>query len=71
MHLPLDTYWKAVKRILRYLKDTLDIGMQLYKSSLDKIVALSDSDWASCADDTRATLGSCIFFGSKLSFMDC
>ena len=30
---PLDTHWSAVKRILRYLSETLDFGIQIHKSN--------------------------------------
>lgn len=33
MHQPLEDHWKVVKRILRYLKGTLDYGLHLYKAS--------------------------------------
>lgn len=66
MQSPLDSHWKAVKRILRYLKGTIDIGMQLYKHSADKLIAFSNSDWASFPDDRRSTSSLAIFFGSNL-----
>ncbi|KAM2258629.1 hypothetical protein ACFX1S_003699 [Malus domestica] len=43
---PTDLHMHLVKRILRYLKGTLDYGLH-YKQSLDfNLLAYSDSDWA-------------------------
>ncbi|GKA36056.1 ribonuclease H-like domain-containing protein [Tanacetum coccineum] len=38
----------ALKRILRYVRGTLDFGLQLYASSTRSLVAYSDADWAGC-----------------------
>lgn len=65
MACPLDTHWKAVKRILRYLSGTIDYGLQI-KASDFKLCGFSDSDWASDVDDRRSTTGYCVFFGGNL-----
>ncbi|XP_042035341.1 uncharacterized mitochondrial protein AtMg00810-like [Salvia splendens] len=62
---PLETHWRAVKRILRYLSGTLDHGIQIRKSTSD-ISAFSDSDWASDLDDRRSTTGVCAYHGRNL-----
>lgn len=51
MHCPLNTHFKAVKRILRYLKGTLSYGMVLRRSALLSLVGLSDADWGSDPDE--------------------
>ena len=48
MHDPLETHWQSVKRILRYIKGTITCGFQIYKCSLNNLVAYSDADWAGC-----------------------
>ena len=50
MAAPLDTHWRAVKRILRYLSGTIDYGIHIQASD-GRVVAFSDSDWASDYDD--------------------
>ena len=62
---PLDTHWKTVKRILRYLSGTLDYGIQIHKSS-GLISAFSDSDWAANLDDRRSVSGLCTYYGRNL-----
>ncbi|MCH93029.1 retrovirus-related Pol polyprotein from transposon TNT 1-94 [Trifolium medium] len=66
---PLESHWKAVKRILRYLKGTTSHGLLLHPSSSSppfSLRAYSDADWATDQDDRRSVSGSCIYFGSNL-----
>lgn len=44
MQRPLDEHWKAVKRILRYLKDILNQGLIMQSSKSLNINAYADSD---------------------------
>ncbi|GKB73849.1 ribonuclease H-like domain-containing protein, partial [Tanacetum coccineum] len=48
MHDPREPHFLALKRILRYVRGTLDFGLQLYASSTRSLVAYSDADWAGC-----------------------
>lgn len=66
MHQPLDSHWKAVKRILRYLRGTLQHGLLIRKSSNLALTGFCDADWASDVDDRRSTSGSCMFLGPNL-----
>ncbi|XP_025702712.1 uncharacterized mitochondrial protein AtMg00810-like [Arachis hypogaea] len=59
MHDPRLHYWKAVKRILRYSKGTLDHGVVFHKSSNFCLLAFSDADWASIT-------GYCIYLGDNV-----
>src|ERR1044072_409456 len=66
---PLEEHWKAVKRILRYLKGTIDQGLLLRKAKSGQpfpITACCDADWASDPVDRRSTSGSCVFLGPNL-----
>ena len=42
MQAPLESHWKVVKRILRYLKGTLHHGLHLRKSPTLDLVAFCD-----------------------------
>lgn len=66
MHQPTESHWAAVKRILRYLKGTMDHGLQLHKSNQLSLHAFSDADWAGCPDDRKSTTGFCIFLVLEL-----
>nr|GEX57637.1 ribonuclease H-like domain-containing protein [Tanacetum cinerariifolium] len=53
-------------QILRYVRGTLDYGLQLFASSTTSLVAYSDADWAGCPTTQRSTLGYCVFICNKL-----
>ncbi|KAK6158833.1 hypothetical protein DH2020_006147 [Rehmannia glutinosa] len=66
MQNPLDTHWKAIKRILRYLVDTIDQGVLFSAKSPLTLKAFSDVDWGSDIDDRKSTTGYCVFLGDNL-----
>ncbi|XP_057791354.1 uncharacterized mitochondrial protein AtMg00810-like [Salvia miltiorrhiza] len=51
----------AAKRILRYLKGTLDYGLFYSNTDDYKLVGHSDSDWAGDNDDQKSTSGFVFF----------
>ncbi|GJW95379.1 ribonuclease H-like domain-containing protein [Tanacetum coccineum] len=55
MHDPQEPHFSALKRILRYVRGTLDYGLQLFSSSTTDLVAYSDADWARCPTNRRST----------------
>ena len=63
---PLESHWKVVKIILRYLKGTLHHGFHLRKSLTLDLVAFCDVDWAFDPDNRSSTSGFCVYFGSNL-----
>ncbi|CAL2278094.1 unnamed protein product [Prunus armeniaca] len=65
LHQPHSNHLGVVKRILRYLKGTLDMGVWFTNGSLG-LQAFTDADWAGCPIDRRSTSGWCIFLGSNL-----
>jgi len=62
LHQPTTHHWTAVKRILRYLKDTLNHGLFYQPGSL-MLEAYSDADYAGCSDDRHSTGGYCVYLG--------
>jgi hypothetical protein len=66
LHSPTTLHPMAVKRILRFVKGTVDLGMKILKSSSLLVSGFSDADWAGCLDDRRSTGGFAIFLGSNL-----
>ena len=46
LHAPTKNHWTAAKRIVRYVKNTMNVGMNFTKSSSTLVSAFSDSDWA-------------------------
>ncbi|GJY26261.1 ribonuclease H-like domain-containing protein [Tanacetum coccineum] len=66
MHDPREPYFSALKRILLYVRGTLNYGLQLFSSSTTYLVAYSDADWASFPTTRRSTSGYCVFLGNNL-----
>ncbi|GKA78617.1 ribonuclease H-like domain-containing protein [Tanacetum coccineum] len=66
MHDPREPHFSALKRILRYVRGTLDYGLKLFSSSTTSLVAYSDADWAGCPTTRRSTSGYCMFLGNNL-----
>ncbi|GJU80454.1 ribonuclease H-like domain-containing protein [Tanacetum coccineum] len=66
MHDPREPHLNAMKRVLRYLRGTTDLGLQLFRSSTSQLIAYSDADWAGCLATRRSTSGYCVFLGDNL-----
>ncbi|XP_038985581.1 secreted RxLR effector protein 161-like [Phoenix dactylifera] len=64
MKAPTSSYLKVAKRILRYIKGTLNYG--LFYSFVDNftLVGYSDSDWAGDVDERKGTTRYVFFMGS-------
>jgi hypothetical protein len=60
MHAPRDVHWNLIKRILRYLRGTVDHGISISASTTHQLIAYSDADWAGCPDTRRSTSGYCV-----------
>jgi hypothetical protein len=56
----------AVKRILRYLVHTQNLGLWYPKGSFFDLLGYSDSDYAGCKVDRKSTTGTCQFLGRSL-----
>lgn len=69
MSKPMEEHWRAIKRILRYLKGTITHGWLIKPAKTTpsiKIFGFCDADWAADQDDRRSTSGACIFLGPNM-----
>jgi histone deacetylase 1/2 len=66
LHAPTTLHWTTAKRILRYVKHTVGLGITFMKSTSTLVSAFSDADWAGCVDDRRSTGGFAVYFGPNL-----
>ena len=66
MHAPTVSDFTLLKRILRYVKGTLTMGISLHKDTDFTLTAYSDSDWAGCNITRRSTGGFSTFLGKNL-----
>ena len=54
---PGQSYWKAAKKVLRYLQGTKDLMLTYRRTDTLGVVGFSDFDYASCVDDKKFTSG--------------
>ncbi|KAB2612930.1 hypothetical protein D8674_035246 [Pyrus ussuriensis x Pyrus communis] len=64
MQAPMNSHFTAVKRILRYLKGTMHLGLTYSKGDLS-LKSFSDADWAGDPNDRRSTTGLVVFLGTN------
>ncbi|RVW67597.1 Retrovirus-related Pol polyprotein from transposon RE1 [Vitis vinifera] len=63
---PKESHLSAVKRILRYLKGTMDIGLWYPKGDNFELIGYSDADFAGCKVERKSTSDTCHFLGHSL-----
>jgi hypothetical protein len=66
MHDPREPHLAALKRILRYIRGTLQFGLLLRPSSCSDLAVYTDADWAGCPDTRKSTSGYVVFLGDNL-----
>ena len=66
MHDPRELHLVALKRILRYIRGALHMGLLLRPTSTTELIAYSDADWAGCPDMRKSTSGCAVFLGDNL-----
>uniref|UniRef100_A0A2N9H369 CCHC-type domain-containing protein n=1 Tax=Fagus sylvatica TaxID=28930 RepID=A0A2N9H369_FAGSY len=64
MNAPTDIHLIAAKRILRYIRGTIDHGL-FYTPGPISLSAFSDADWAGDPNDRRSTSGLLVFLGNN------
>lgn len=66
LHAPTIEHWTVVKRILRYIKHTVNYGLGIHKCSSMLVNGFTNADWAGCVDDRGSTGGFVVYLGSNL-----
>ena len=66
MQQPTTTHWLSVKRILRYLRGTMQDGLLLSPSSNLTIEGFTDVDWDAHLDDRRNSSEYLVYLGGNL-----
>nr|GEW96224.1 retrovirus-related Pol polyprotein from transposon TNT 1-94 [Tanacetum cinerariifolium] len=61
-----EKHLKEVKRIFRYLRGTINMGLWYPKGSSFELTAFLDVDHAGCIDSRKSTYGGIQFLGDKL-----
>lgn len=65
MQKPTTTHMQAAKRVLRYLNGSSSQGILLASNSAAQLTAFCDSDWGSCPNSRRSTIGYCLLLGTS------
>ncbi|GJS52363.1 retrovirus-related pol polyprotein from transposon TNT 1-94, partial [Tanacetum coccineum] len=63
---PTEKHLNAVKRIFRYLKGTINMGLWYSKDTGMSLTTYADADHAGCQDTRRNTSGNAQFLGDQL-----
>ncbi|WVY94393.1 hypothetical protein V8G54_033481 [Vigna mungo] len=71
MAAPTEIHMQAAKRILRYLKGTIDHGLQLRRDSNLHLTAFCDADWAGDTAHRRSTAAYIIYYSSNAISWSC
>eukprot|EP00253_Pinus_taeda_P023981 PITA_23981 len=61
---PRESHWEAAKRILRYVRGTIQFGIHYSAKATPLLVGFTDSDWAGDPDDRKSTAGYVFTLGS-------
>ncbi|GJS08921.1 gag-pol polyprotein [Tanacetum coccineum] len=65
---PTEKHLKEVKRIFRYLKKTIHMGLWYLKDSGFELIAFSDVDHVGCLDTCKSTYGGIQFLGTAVGY---
>ncbi|GJR53183.1 hypothetical protein Tco_1403704 [Tanacetum coccineum] len=63
---PTKKYFEPIKRVFRYLKGTINMGLWYPKDNAMSLTAYTDADHVGCQDSRRSTPGSAQFLGDRL-----
>ena len=63
---PKESHLMAVKRIMKYLKGTTNVGLWYPKDSICNLIGYSDTDYVGCKTERKSTSGTCHILGNAL-----
>jgi hypothetical protein len=61
---PGKDHWSGIKRVLRYVKGTVDFGLRFEASNDFSLHGYSDADWAGCTETRKSTSGQLFRIGN-------
>ena len=67
---PKESHVQAMKRIFRYLKGTIDLGLWYASKNSFSLKAYPDADWAGCVDDIKKYKWRSIIFWRIIGSLD-
>jgi len=66
MHDLKTQHMSSLKRILHYIHGTIEFGLHLYPSSIDKLISYTETYWVGCPDTRRSTSRYYVYLGDNL-----
>jgi hypothetical protein len=63
---PKQSHLQAVKRIFRYLKETMTYVLWYPRNQNLQFTVYANADWANCVDERKSTSGGAFFLGDSL-----
>ena len=63
---PRESHLNAIKRIFKYLSESLHLGLWYPRNSSFDLISYSDTDFADNLLDRKSTFGTCQFLGQYL-----
>ncbi|KAJ9673020.1 hypothetical protein PVL29_026342 [Vitis rotundifolia] len=63
---PKESHLIALKRIIRYITGTLELGLWYPFDTHSDVACYTDADWAGNVDDRKSTVGGCFYIGNCL-----
>jgi hypothetical protein len=67
---PRHEHWIVAKRVLRYIRGTLNYGLRYTASSDIQLHGFTNSDWEGSAEEKKSTSGMCFSLGSTMISWD-
>jgi hypothetical protein len=64
--IPKQIHLQAIKRIFKYLKETMTYGLWYPRNQNLQLTAYSDVDWANCVDERKIVSGGAFYLGDSL-----
>jgi hypothetical protein len=61
-----ESHMTAVKRILRYINATANLGVYLSRDTNLELARYSNVDWAENSNDRKSTFGGCFYVGTNM-----
>ncbi|XP_049414776.1 uncharacterized protein LOC125877559 [Solanum stenotomum] len=66
MHSPKTSHMKAAIRVVRYVKQSLGLGILMSSNATDQLTTYCDADWAACPNNRRSITGYMVTYGDSL-----
>ena len=64
MQTPTEKHYQAIKKVLQYVKGTVDHGIHYGRAKSIKLIGFPDNDWAGNDKEMKSISGNCFTVGT-------